>query len=133
MITFKNALVYYQNELVTINVTIKDHLIVAIGQQEIGKVINFDHNYLLTTNFIDLHAHFREPGQRQKDTLKSSAQAALFGGYQLVCLMANTNPVVDNQKVLTKLKKKTQKLPINVKFFSAITKNLEGTSMVDYQ
>ncbi len=40
---------------------------------------------------VDLHVHFREPGDNKAETIKSGSQAALLGGYVLVCDMPN-NP-----------------------------------------
>lgn len=40
---------------------------------------------------IDLHVHFREPGDNKTETIKSGSKAALLGGYVLVCDMPN-NP-----------------------------------------
>ena len=43
--------------------------------------------------FVDLHAHFRDPGQTRKEDLESASRAAVAGGYATVVLMANTDPV----------------------------------------
>jgi dihydroorotase len=40
--------------------------------------------------FVDLHAHFRDPGFPEKETLESAALAAAAGGYGTVVCMANT-------------------------------------------
>ncbi|MDR2183539.1 MAG: dihydroorotase [Clostridiales bacterium] len=44
---------------------------------------------------IDLHVHFREPGQTHKEDLASGAAAAALGGFTTVCTMPNTAPVGD--------------------------------------
>jgi len=51
---------------------------------------------VLTPSFIDLHAHFRDPGYTHKEDLASGSRAACAGGYGTVVLMANTNPVVSD-------------------------------------
>ena len=38
------------------------------------------HGKVVTHGFCDLHAHFREPGREDKETLFSGARAALAGG-----------------------------------------------------
>lgn len=48
--------------------------------------------------FVDLHAHFRDPGLTYKEDLLTGAQAALAGGYTAVNLMANTKPVCDTSE-----------------------------------
>lgn len=50
---------------------------------------------LLTPGFIDLHAHFREPGETAAESLESGAAAALRGGFTRVVTMPNTRPPVD--------------------------------------
>jgi len=45
---------------------------------------------------IDLHVHFREPGQTHKEDLASGAAAAAMGGFTTVCTMPNTAPVGDS-------------------------------------
>src|SRR5688572_24657529 len=47
----------------------------------------------LAPGFIDLHVHFREPGQEYKEDLSTGLKAAAAGGFTVVCPMANTKPV----------------------------------------
>ena len=44
---------------------------------------------------VDMHVHFREPGQEYKETVESGSRAAAAGGFTTVCCMANTRPVND--------------------------------------
>ncbi len=46
---------------------------------------------------VDLHVHFREPGQEEKETLATGSRAAAAGGYTSVVTMPNTIPPIDNQ------------------------------------
>ena len=50
----------------------------------------------LTPGLIDMHVHFREPGQEYKETILTGAQAAVAGGFTAVCTMPNTDPVNDD-------------------------------------
>lgn len=45
---------------------------------------------------IDIHVHFREPGQTHKETILSGAMAAAAGGFTTVVCMPNTSPPADN-------------------------------------
>jgi dihydroorotase len=45
--------------------------------------------------FVDLHVHFREPGQEWKEDIASGSRAAAAGGYTAVVTMPNTDPVID--------------------------------------
>ena len=44
---------------------------------------------------VDLHAHFREPGQEWKEDITSGSRAAAAGGYTAVVVMPNTDPATD--------------------------------------
>ncbi|HEV8670497.1 MAG TPA: dihydroorotase [Candidatus Limnocylindria bacterium] len=52
--------------------------------------------YLVTPGFVDLHAHLREPGFEESETLASGARAALRGGFTTICAMPNTEPAIDS-------------------------------------
>ena len=45
---------------------------------------------------IDVHVHFREPGQTHKETIGTGSRAAAAGGFTTVVCMPNTAPVADN-------------------------------------
>lgn len=60
------------------------------------KQINAEGKALLPS-FIDMHAHFRYPGQSEKEDLDTGLRAASAGGYTTVVLMPNTNPVISSQ------------------------------------
>ena len=45
---------------------------------------------------VDIHVHFREPGQSHKETIATGSRAAAAGGFTTVVCMPNTSPVADN-------------------------------------
>jgi dihydroorotase len=45
---------------------------------------------------VDIHVHFREPGQTHKETIATGSRAAAAGGFTSVVCMPNTSPVADN-------------------------------------
>ncbi len=45
---------------------------------------------------VDLHVHFREPGQTHKETIATGSRAAAAGGFTTVVCMPNTMPPADN-------------------------------------
>lgn len=51
--------------------------------------------YIEVPGFMDLHAHLREPGFEESETLATGAHAALHGGFTTVCAMPNTDPAID--------------------------------------
>lgn len=45
---------------------------------------------------VDIHVHFREPGQTHKETIATGSHAAAAGGFTTVVCMPNTAPVADS-------------------------------------
>ncbi len=45
---------------------------------------------------VDIHVHFREPGQTHKETIATGSRAAAAGGFTTVVCMPNTTPTADN-------------------------------------
>ncbi len=45
---------------------------------------------------VDIHVHFREPGQTHKETIQTGSWAAAAGGFTSVVCMPNTSPVADS-------------------------------------
>ena len=53
--------------------------------------------------FIDLHAHLREPGFEESETIATGASAALAGGFTTICAMPNTEPAIDSPGLVAEL------------------------------
>jgi dihydroorotase len=54
---------------------------------------------IVAPGFIDLHAHLREPGQENSETIETGTRAAARGGFTVICCMPNTRPVNDSASV----------------------------------
>ena len=80
----------------------------------------------LTHGFCDLHVHFREPGDEDKETLESGSLAALSGGFTRVCAMPNTNPSVDSPETVNFIIEKSKDLPVHIHPIGAVTKGQKG-------
>ena len=81
----------------------------------------------LMPSFIDMHVHFRYPGQTQKEDLDSGLHAAIAGGYGTVVLMPNTNPVISNRELARKVMEEANSKNLARVFQTvSITKNFEG-------
>ncbi len=59
---------------------------------------------VVAPGFIDLHAHFREPGFEDAETIASGMAAAAHGGFTTVCLMPNTSPAIDEPGVVERIR-----------------------------
>jgi len=82
--------------------------------------------------FVDLHVHFREPGQEYKETIVSGLQAAAAGGFTAVCAMPNTRPVNDT-RAITEMMVSRGRENAGVRLFpiAAITKGSAGEHLTE--
>ena len=81
----------------------------------------------LMPSFIDMHVHFRYPGQTQKEDLDSGLQAAVAGGYGTVVLMPNTIPIISSKELAKKVMDEANSKNLARVFQTiSITKNFEG-------
>jgi dihydroorotase len=46
--------------------------------------------------FVDVHVHFREPGQTHKETIATGTRAAAAGGSRRSCACPTRRPVADS-------------------------------------
>ncbi|MBF0450726.1 MAG: dihydroorotase [Candidatus Magnetomorum sp.] len=54
---------------------------------------------IICPGFLDMHVHFRDPGQEYKETIETGCKAAAHGGFTDVCCMPNTVPVNDQPEI----------------------------------
>lgn len=86
----------------------------------------------LCPGFIDLHVHFREPGQEYKEDIATGLAAAAAGGFTAVCPMPNTKPVNDNRAIMEMMVARAKSVGgPRVLPFGAITKKSEGKELTE--
>lgn len=82
--------------------------------------------------FVDLHAHFREPGQEYKEDIRSGLSAAAAGGYAHVCVMPNTHPVNDTRAVTDLMRARAAECSgPGLHPIAAITVGLQGKELTE--
>ncbi len=87
---------------------------------------------IVTPGLIDMHVHFREPGQEAKEDFSSGSKAAVAGGFTTVATMPNTSPVVDNSALVRSMIKRAEEVGIiNIKIIGAVTKNQKGEELAE--
>jgi dihydroorotase len=83
------------------DIYIKDGVICEIGRNLIKDCDTIDAiGKIVMPGFVDLHVHFRDPGLTHKEDIESGSKAAVKGGYAMVNLMANTNPVCSSMDIV---------------------------------
>ena len=86
----------------------------------------------LVPRLIDMHVHFREPGQTWKETIESGSQAAAHGGMTAVAVMPNTVPVTDTPELVQWVKERGQSVGlVRVLPIGAVTVGSQGRELAD--
>ena len=78
---------------------------------------------------IDLHVHFREPGQTAKENIATGAQAAARGGFTTVVCMPNTQPAIDSASTVALIQEKARTAAIRVEVSGAMSKGIQGEEL----
>jgi len=87
--------------------------------------------YVVAPGLVDVHVHFRDPGFTAKEDIYTGAKAAAKGGFTSVVLMANTNPVVDNEETLRYIMQKGEETKIHVYTCGSVTEGMQGETLAD--
>ena len=117
------------------DVLIRDGRIAAIGPDIVeasgAQVVDCSGKWI-SAGFVDVHVHFREPGQSYKETIRTGSLAAAHGGYTTVCAMPNLNPVPDSLETLAQEQEIIDRdACIEVLPYAAITRGRRGLEPVD--
>lgn len=90
-----------------------------------------DRGVVVAPGFIDLHAHFREPGNEDAETIASGLAAAAHGGFTTVCVMPNTTPALDEPGVLARVRAAAAASgsPVRLLAYGAVTAGRAGETL----
>mgnify|MGYP001782883762 FL=1 len=116
------------------DVLIEDGKIAAIGKDLAaeGAEVYDAAGKLVTPGLIDMHTHFREPGQEAKEDFESGSKAAAAGGYTTVATMPNTKPVVDAADIVRSLQKRAEDVAkVHIRIIGAVTKGQKGQELAE--
>jgi len=87
---------------------------------------------IVSPGLIDIHVHFREPGDEEEETIASGSAAAVAAGFTSVVCMPNTNPPIENETDVEYIHRKgRQTRKTHVYTMGAITKNREGIELAE--
>ncbi|MCH4163132.1 MAG: dihydroorotase [Lactococcus raffinolactis] len=117
------------------DILIDGQKIVAIGQdltREDAEIIDAT-GKIVVPGLIDIHVHFREPGQTHKEDIHTGSLAAARGGFTTVVMMANTNPTVSTVETLTEVLSSASRENIHVKSVATITDKFDGQTLTDFE
>ena len=86
---------------------------------------------LILPGLVDFHAHFREPGNEDAETVASGQAAAAHGGFTTVALMPNTTPTLDEPSALGRVRAAAAASgsPVKVLAHGAVTAGRKGETL----
>src|SRR5947209_1842428 len=114
------------------DVFIRDGKIAAMGAGDKADRVIDASNRLVVPGLIDIHVHFREPGDEEEEDIASGTAAAVAGGFTTVCCMPNTKPPLDNEGQIEFVLREAQRVGLaNVFPIGAITKGREGKELAE--
>ncbi len=118
-----------------VDVRLEDGLVSALGQElpvDDALVVTVPSGFVLCPGFIDMHVHFREPGQEYKETIASGAAAAVAGGFVAAACMPNTDPVNDHVGVTEEILKRAAEANLaKVYPIGAVSQGSNGEQMTE--
>lgn len=82
---------------------------------------------------VDVHVHFRDPGQTHKEDIVSGAKCAIAGGFTSVVMMANTSPCIDSCEAVRDVITRSKKEPLHIYTCATVTKGMKGQALNDYE
>ena len=88
---------------------------------------------IVAPGLVDVHVHFRDPGQTYKEDIATGSAAAARGGFTTVVCMANTRPPVDDAKTLSLVLKKAERERIHVHSVACVSKGMRGQELTDME
>jgi dihydroorotase len=116
------------------DVLIQEGVIATVGSKissvPAGTVVLEAEGCVVAPGLVDLHAHLREPGREEAETVESGARAAARGGYTAVVAMPNTEPAIDSAAVVGQVLDLGAQSCCDVRVAGAITVGREGRLLV---
>ena len=120
------------------NGEIKDVLLINGKISDISNEIkSTDHNTVqirsknihLSKGWIDLKAHFCDPGNEYKETLSSGLDGAASGGFTHVAVLPSTKPVIDHKSLVEYVLRKSESHAVELIPMACITKSMQGREL----
>ncbi len=114
------------------DVLIKDGAIAevseGIGLQAGTQVLDAE-GCIVSPGLVDIQVHFREPGCEESETIETGARAAALGGNTAVVAMPNTQPPLDDAKIVSSVLEQGRRAACLVTVAGCITKGRAGIEL----
>ncbi len=114
------------------DIFIKDGVIAPASALECEDTVINGTGLIAGPGLVDVHVHFRDPGQTHKEDIHTGSLAAAAGGFTSVVMMANTAPPLDDADAVRDLLMRASREDINIYTCATVTKGMEGSDLCDY-
>jgi dihydroorotase len=84
---------------------------------------------VVAPGLVDVHAHLREPGAEESETIETGARAAALGGYTAIVAMPNTEPAADSAAVVSRVLELAKGACCDVRPAGAVTVGRQGQAL----
>jgi len=116
----------------TADVRIEDGRVAEIGAKLKGDTVIDAEGCVVCPGLVDIHVHFREPGQESKEDIGSGSRAAAKGGFTTVVTMANTEPRIDNAGMIEFVHRRSREnAVIHIRPAACATKGMLGEELTE--
>jgi len=96
----KGGKVINRNSQEIVDVKIENDFVTEVGKNLKGDIQLDASGCIVSSGFVDLHAHLREPGKEEAETIETGSRAGALGGYTALVAMPNTDPPQDSVAVI---------------------------------
>ncbi len=99
-VVIKGGTILNQDGELRADVKIENEKIIEVGKNLKADIELDASGCIVTSGFVDLHAHLREPGKEEAETIETGSRAGALGGYTALVAMPNTDPPQDSVAVI---------------------------------
>ena len=112
------------------DVRVRDGMVAEVGEHlDLSDRVLDAGGCVVAPGLVDLHAHLREPGDEEAETIATGARAAALGGFTAVVAMPNTDPPLDEPAVVGSVLAAGARTVCDVAAAGCITKGRAGTEL----
>ncbi len=111
------------------DVLVADAVVRAVGEgleAPAGATVLDAGGCVVAPGLVDLHAHLRQPGREETETVETAARAAALGGYTAIVAMPNTEPPLDSAGTAREVLELGRHAAVEVAVAGAITVGRAG-------
>lgn len=117
----------------TVDILVRNGVIAKVGERITNKEareVKLDGVHA-SPGWVDLRAHFRDPGEEWKQGITNGLDAAAAGGFTAVAVLPSTEPVIDDRSGIGYLLQQAKDHPVRLLPIGALTKGLKGQQLAE--